>query len=407
MPSIVKRGDSYRIFVSLKSDGNGTPVRKTTTFHPPQDVSEKKARFLAESYAYRYEEQLKNVSELSDSSSFRDLFIWYFDTVAPKKLKEHTLLNNRKLVENYVLPNIGHMKLREIGPVRIDGLITELLCRGGLKNHRPLTPGTVNLIRASASAVFSAAVKKGILSGNPVEGSTPPKQDSTEREFLTDESCRDIVAKIESIRNGQVRRALKILLYTGMRRGELLALHWRDVNFIAGELTVRYTLFRTSGKVKITSPKTKSSNRIIPVSDEVLHLLMEQYVCTEQMKKEAGNDWQDTDAVFVNRKGGYMNGEYLNNAFKKFLKENGFPAMHLHDLRHANASILINRGVPMKIVSEHLGHVSEKTTEQFYTHVFAKSKRITANVIAAALEEKDPDHQAEILYGRWGEAENS
>lgn len=276
-------------------------------------------------------------------------------------------------------------------------MITELYLHGSRKDHGPLSPGTVNLVRAAVSAVFSTAVKKGILTKNPVAGSTPLKPVEKERAFLTDESGRVLMEHLDMIHNEQVRNAITVLLYTGLRRGELLALHWRDVDFVRSEITVRYTLYRVPGKTRVTSPKTRASNRIIPVSETVLNALMDQYAAVGRLRVAAGRNWKETDAVFVNRHGNYMNGEYLNNAFKKYLKDNGFPAMHIHDLRHANASILINRGVPMKIVSEHLGHTSEKTTETFYTHMFGRSRLITANVIESALSAEAQDTVVEDL----------
>jgi len=400
MPSIIKRGNAYRIFVSLKSDGTGKPVRKTVTYHPPKDITEKKARFLAEAYAYKLEEQLRYYSDMNDSVKFSELCSWYFDTIAPNRVKERTLVNNRKLVENYVIPRIGNLKLKDITPYRIDGMITELFMHGSLKDRGPLKAGTVNLVRAAASTVFSTAVKKGILAKNPVEGSTPLKAQETERAFLTDESGKLLLERLDTIRSEQVRNAIIILLYTGLRRGELLALHWRDVNFVRAEITVRFTLYRSAGRVRVTSPKTRASNRIVPVPETVTETLMEQLAFVERLKKAAGHEWKDTDAVFVNHHGDYMNGEYLNNMFKKFLRENGFPPMHIHDLRHANASILINRGVPMKIVSEHLGHTSEKTTEEFYTHMFGRSRQITASVIENALSDGEDGAEADIMQFR-------
>ena len=389
MPSIVKRGSSYRIFVSVRSAESGKPARKTATFHPPAGVTEKRARFLAESYAYQLEEQLKCFSELDDSCSLNTLCDWYFETIAARKLKDRTRLNNRALLSNYVLPVLGDVRLRDITPYMIDGLVQDLLQSGGLKAHRPLSPGTVRVIRAALSTVLSVAVNKGILRKNPVEGSTPPALVRKERIFLTDESSRELLEKLGAVKNEQIRRAIRLLLYTGLRRGELLALHWEDVDLQNGTLTVRYTLFCRKGIQMLTSPKSRASCRIIPIPEIICRDLQEQRTCIKRLKETAGSHWVETGTVFVNHLGGYMNGEFLNNSFKKFLAENGFPKMHIHDLRHANASILINRGVPMKIVSEHLGHMSEKTTEEFYTHVFRRSRQVTADVIEQALGQEE------------------
>lgn len=402
MPSIVKRGRSYRIFISVKSEVNGKTERRTTTFHPPAGITEKRAHFLAESYAWKFEEQLKYCSELDDSCSLNQLCDWYFETIAPMKIKERTRLNNRSLLCNYVLPSIGTMRIRDITSYRIDCLVQELLTSGKRSGKEPLGTGTVRVIRAALSAVFSVAVKKGILAKNPVAGSTPPKQEKKERTFLTDESSRELLEKLGAVKNEQIRRAIRFLLYTGLRRGELLALHWQDVDMKEGTVTVRYTLFCRKGIKMLTSPKSRSSCRIIPVPPVVQQDLKEQKAYIETLRRKAGEKWTERGTVFVNLLGDYMNGEFLNNSFKKFLKENGFPAMHIHDLRHANASILINRGVPMKIVSEHLGHTSEKTTEEFYTHVFHRSRQVTAEVIDRALSEPEETDAFPVCFGRIG-----
>lgn len=380
MPSIVKRGDSYRIFVSAGVDANGKTIRRTTTYHPPKGTCEKRARFLAESYAYSFEERCRMFRDMNDSCCFSELSAWYFDSVAPMKLKTRTIENNRRLVESYVIPYFGNLRLRDITTYKVDMMISGLL-KNGSKSKGPLKAGTVNLIRAATSSIFSTALKKGIVSKNPVSDSTPPCFHDEERQFLDVDACKMLLSEINEIPNEQVSRAIKILLYTGLRRGELLGLHWQDVNFEKKEIYIKYTVYKKG----VTSPKTRTSVRTVSLADEAENCFMEQYGYIEKLRTKAGQSWKETNAVFVNKQGDYMNGEYLNNTFRNFLKKKGLPGMHIHDLRHANASILINSGVPMKVVSEHLGHSSVKTTEDFYTHLFESSKKITAEVVSKAL----------------------
>ena len=384
MPSVCKKGNAFRIFVSLGSDGAGKPVRKCTTYHPPVCSNEKRARHLAETYAYQYEARCRRKAMLGDASTMEDLTEWYFGTEAPLKVKDSTLQNERNLVNNYVLPAMGHIKLRDVTPLRLDALFHELLTAGG-KNKTGLSPGTVTLIRNTLSGIFTTAVEKGITDENPVKRSLRPKEQEKERAFLDASGCRLLMEKLPDMKNQQAARAIEILLLTGMRRGELLALHWEDVDFRKREIQVRYTLYTHNGIPELTTPKTKSSVRTIPLPKEAVRLLRDQQQYIKELRKKHRKGWQKTGACLVNLHGGYLNGEFLNNTFRKFLKENGFPPLHLHDLRHANASLLINSGVPMKIVSEHLGHQSMKTTEGFYTHLFTDAKKITAEAITKAL----------------------
>lgn len=94
----------------------------------------------------------------------------------------------------------------------------------------------------------------------------------------------------------------------------------------------------------------------------------------EEQKVIVGNRWIERGAVFTGTFGEYMSQTYINNEFKKFLKRHNLPEVHIHDLRHANASLLINMGLPVKMISEHLGHSDTRTTENIYAHIFNENR---------------------------------
>ena len=98
-----------------------------------------------------------------------------------------------------------------------------------------------------------------------------------------------------------------------------------------------------------------------------------------------GGRWIERGAVFTGQFGEYMNKTYINTEFKKLLKKHNFPDIHIHDLRHANASLLINMGVPVKVISEHLGHCDTRTTENIYAHIFNETLAQTSDAITQAL----------------------
>ena len=122
MPSIKKRGDSYRIMVSLGYGMDGKQIRKTTTHRPPADVTEGKAEKLATAFAYEFEKHCQGMTSLDENIRFKELYNWYFEQIAPHKLKENTIYNNRRILELYVLPYIGHLKLKDINTARIGRL---------------------------------------------------------------------------------------------------------------------------------------------------------------------------------------------------------------------------------------------------------------------------------------------
>ena len=130
MPSIKKRGDSYRIMVSLGYDMEGKQVRKTTTFTPPEGVTPGKAEKLAISYAHEFEKRCMGMVNMNENIRFSELHDWYFDQIAVHKLKPMTLYGNKELMKLYVLPYLGNMKLKDINTARIDALFSELYRHG-------------------------------------------------------------------------------------------------------------------------------------------------------------------------------------------------------------------------------------------------------------------------------------
>ena len=449
MPSIQKRGSNYRIMVSMGYDMEGKQIRKTTTFTPPAGVTEGKAEKLAKAYAYEFEKQCRGMVNLDENIRFHELFEWYYDQIAPHKLKEYTLNSSRYILEIYVLPYIGNMKLKDISTARIDALFNELHHHGSKREmymlkdadllaygtRRPLSrksgvnlntlrdmangkavkkstaervaqacgktlkqaftlteskggleDGTIARIRTALSPIFSTAVKKDLLLKNPVMNATTPKDtDTEERAYLNAEQCRELLEIINEFTNPQLTRLIKVLLFTGMRVGEITGLHWEDVDFKHSMLTVRYSLYRSKGQYKLGTPKTKSSARVISLPPQVMETLAEQKEWQEHQKQAAGSLWIERGTVFTGMYGEYMNVTYVNTKFKELLKKHNFPNVHTHDLRHANASLLINMGVPVKVISEHLGHCDTRTTENIYAHIFAETRARAADVISQAL----------------------
>ena len=449
MPSIKKRGKSFRIMVSMGYDMAGKQIRKTTTFTPPDGVTEGKAEKLARAYAYEFEQRCRGMTNLDENIRFHKLFEWYYDQIAPHKLKEYTLESSRYILETYVLPYIGNMKLKDINTARIDALFNELhrhgskremyilkdtsllahgyrrplsrksgvnmntlrdmangkavmrstaervaqACGGTLKqaftlaeSGGSLEDGTIARVRTALSPIFSTAVKKELLLKNPVMNATTPKDtDTKERAYLNAEQCKELLTIINEFSNPQLTRLIRVLLFTGMRVGEITGLHWNDVDFEHSTLTVRYSLYRSKGQYKLGTPKTKSSARVISLPPQVMETLAEQMEWQEHRKQDIGNRWIDRGTVFTGEYGEYMNSTYVNTTFKELLKKHDFPNIHIHDLRHANASLLINMGVPVKVISEHLGHCDTRTTENIYAHIFAETRAKAADAISQAL----------------------
>ena len=171
---------------------------------------------------------------------------------------------------------------------------------------------------------------------------------------------------------------VETFLFTGLRAGELCAMHWTGLDLDENTITVRHTLTRLNGEYFLSTPKTKSSGRVINIPaelSEALKVHKEWQSTAPQLKEHIGQ-------VFTNESGGYHSRSLVNAKFQHLLNKHGFPKRTTHDLRHANASVLINAGIPSRVVADHLGHGSTKTLEDVYAHVFAASRaRVTETIV--------------------------
>ena len=138
MPSVSKRGDVYRIMVSLGYGMDGRQIRKTTTYTPPEGVTEGKAKKLAEAYAHEYEKRCRGVTNLGENMRFHELAEWYYREAAPNLLKGITIYSQEQLLRAYILPELGHLKLKDITTARLDEFFNRLVREGGVTKRYAL-----------------------------------------------------------------------------------------------------------------------------------------------------------------------------------------------------------------------------------------------------------------------------
>ena len=184
----------------------------------------------------------------------------------------------------------------------------------------------------------------------------------------------------------QLEVMVNLLLATGIRSGELTALHWEDVDLRTGVLFVQNTLVRVNGEYKRTAPKTATSTRHIILPPFILRMLEEHKRQQDATQADSGGEWRKCPAVFLNNSGNYMLGGNINLKLKRLLEAAGLPPdIHLHSLRHTHASLLINSDVTAKVIASRLGHGTTKTTLDTYAHVFASSEVKAMQAVQMAL----------------------
>ncbi len=376
MATINKRNKTYQIIVSLGADINGKKIRKTTTYKPPENITEKKADKLAQEFAIEFERKCKGMTSLNENMRFSDMAEWFIDNYAKNKLKPITAYNYEKQIQNHLLPELGNIKLKDFTPAKITAFF----------KTRTYKPATCRKVYVIMQSVFARAVEQGFIKETPCTKAVILPKNETAKEkkpFLDENQAKDLLKMVED--NTQFNRIIKVLLFTGMRSGECLALRWQDIDFENRTIHIENTLTDVGGKHWLQPPKTATSNRYIALSDILADIFKKQKEYNEEKLSKLGKLYARPEMVFTTESGNFVDRSGLNTQFRRFVKGTDFDFITLHSLRHCNATLLINSGIDLKIVSELLGHSDVSTTANVYADVLKSSKAKVADLISLKL----------------------
>ena len=248
------------------------------------------------------------------------------------------------------------------------------------------------------SCILAQAVRDRIIAVNVASNvyMKAPRVERKEAIFLDDNQAVDV---INALKNEPIkwRTALGLLIYSGMRRGELMGLEWKDIDFENGTIDIYRTSQYISGMGIITkSTKTVSSQRVVKLPGEAIELLKEYRAYWEENECKLSGFWNkqitvtyingskeeiQNDRLFTREDGNPMNPDSVTDWTKKFIRKYNLPKFSPHSLRHTNASLLIANGVNISTVSKRLGHSSINTTTKIYTHAIQSADAKAADVL--------------------------
>jgi integrase len=311
------------------------------------------------------------------------------------RLAPSTVASYRKNVRLHIAPNIGSTPLASLTPVTLDRLYRQLEA-DGRADHREgegLSPRTVRYVHTIVSAALRAAVDAGLITSNPASRAHPP----TARQAASPEMHPWTESQLAAFlgwsrEHSELHAIWHVLSHTGMRRGEALALRWRDVNLMAAVITVRRSagIVRNAGQgAEVIEGSTKTAKpRLIDIDPGTVAVL-------EGWKRSRGSLnlilARDDALVFGDASGGHRQPEHLSRTWGQTVTRAiadgvDLPPARLHDLRHCHATILLLAGVPVHVVSQRLGHASPVVTMTVYAHVLPGSQREAADLFASRIK---------------------
>jgi len=304
-----------------------------------------------------------------------DVMEFWLDTHARHRVSARTLDGYARTIRQHILPTLGRVEIQKLTPARLQAFYSERIDAG-------CGPRTVELCHLHISQALDQAVKLGWVSRNVADAATPPRWKPREMQTWDAEEARRFVAVAHESIYGPI---WLLALATGMRKGELLGLRWRDVNAERRVLSIRQTVGTLRGKIEVKPPKTATSRRDVHIPQGVLDALREHRQRQNERRLEFGHIWQDHDLVFAAATGSPIHPDNLDRDFVRLVKRAGVKRIRIHDVRHSFATLAGQLGIPIKVISESLGHADVSTTLRTYTHVQPTQRVELADKVGAAL----------------------
>ena len=317
----------------------------------------------------------------TDDMTVKDYLALWVERKEREGLKPNTVQSYRETVHRSIVPYLGKVRLEKLRPLDIEHMLTKMH-----KDGKSTSTGRYALL------VLKMALKQAVhwqmLPRNAADAVRPPKVERQEMQFWTPGEVANFLAHTETHR---LHAVFYLALMTGMRRGELLGLRWQDVDLENSSLTVRHNLVEVQGegvpgkkrngketvssrRVELTTPKTKASRRTLKLSAGTVSKLIEHQRRQQAEKTQAAEAWQEEGFVFAGPAGGHTMPDALSNYYTRLVKESGVRPIRFHDMRHTAASLMIRRGIPIKTVSERLGHTDVAFTLRIYVHLYDEQR---------------------------------
>lgn len=426
MASFRKRNGTYQIIVSCGYDVYGKKLTQTTTFTPDPRLSPKRQELELKKFAMEFENKIKSGYAMDGRKiTLKEFADKWLEECAKVNLQPGTVTKYSEELNDKILPALGHLKLSDIRPHIVNKFYLSMLQDGARKDGKAggYSTGSIRKTHNVLSSIMRTAVEWEVIERNPcgkVKVPTAPDTADNIKFFTPDQAIAflefmkephtwttsghtriDDTGKSYAVGSytsqtsfpQQIQVLFNMAIYTGMRKGELLALKWDDIDFEKDTISITKAVSMANGKPIIKTPKTKTSYRSLAIPHSLTAMLQEHRAAQVAYRLAVGSYWQNEDWIFTQDNGKMMNYSTpyhaLHNAIGWYNKEHPdmpLPLIPFHGLRHTSATLLIAGKQDIKTVSARLGHAQTSTTMNIYTHALQESDQKAANTLETLLK---------------------
>ena len=330
----------------------GKAIQKSVSAKTQAECKEKLAKAIRENRGVP-------LNHTGDYTAAEWCRLW-FETYSKPNIRYNTAKGYEGIIEHHIIPAIGAIKLKQLSSIHIQRMYNDLkengrMPRGAKQNDKPLSNTFVRRVHAVLQAALKQAVKERLIPYNPCENCRIPPKDKKEMTILPPGRIGRYLQEAEKY---GVLPMFYLELSSGLRRGELLALLWKDLNVKDRTLSVTKSVCRIDHQLVVSQPKTKNSLRLLTLPESTVQILVEEH------EKHPDNPY-----MFPSPKTGEMLDPASFRAMHdRILEAIGAEHVRFHDMRHTFATLALKNGVDVRTLSEMLGHYSAGFTLSTYVH---------------------------------------
>lgn len=372
-----------KLYVVVDANGpNGKRKQKWISTGIGINKSKRKAEEIRKEIEREYE--IKN--RLTPSNVTLDEFAQKWIRSVKDDIDVITYGGYENIVQVHIIPYFKEHRIRvnDITTEIMQAYFDEMKTRGNKSTGKGLSPKTLRSHMNVFRQIFKLARKEKLIFDDPSEFVKLPKNTPKKVEIYDPETLKEVFT---AIKDDRLFHLIYVTLFFGMRRSEALGIKWDAIDFERKALTIKHTVVIYNGRVVAKdSTKTDSSNRVYPLSDEMISLFRWLKDREDEERKICGADYIENDYVFKWPNGKTFDPDYVSKHFKKLLEKNEFKHIRFHALRHSCAGLLLSEGYELYDVMEWLGHSDISITAKFYGHLNMKRKKALGNSISNSLD---------------------